>query len=106
MGAAKGPTVQQGSGGREGAPQPRVPVVRAPHERKEAQMMHRLHAMYQDNEKTKRKASTEQRATQQRKRVKEEAATAAASALMRKKRYVRMGMDARNASRSKQSLDD
>jgi len=101
---ARGPTGEQECSGREGA---RVLVVRTPHERKETEMMHRLHAMYQDNRKKRKANATEQRTTQTRKRAKEEASVAKASALVRKRRYVRVGMDEkRSAKRSKRSLEE
>ena len=99
----KGPTVKQGGGG--GGPRAapaRVPVVREPAERKQAEMMHRLHAMYNAKEKKRKAKVSEQRSKEHAKRQKEEAATAAASAQVRKKRYVRMGMEEkRNAKRAK-----
>ena len=67
-----------------------------------------INQFHQDSLNQKRKAKVvEQRATQQKKRAKEEEATAAASAQVRKKRYVRMGMEEkRNAKRAKTSSGD
>ncbi len=100
---AKGPTVKQGGGG--GGPRPappRVPVVLEPQEKKEAAMMHRLHTMYKDKEQKRKAKVGEQRAAQAKKRAKEDAEKEAASAKVRKKRYVRMGMEEkRQAKRAK-----
>jgi len=99
----KGKTVKQGGGG-GGPRQPatRVPVVLEPQEKKEAAMMHRLSTMYKDKQEKRKTKQTEQRATQAKKRTREEKATAEATAQVRKKRYVRMGMDEkRNAKQAR-----
>ena len=94
-------SVAQGDDSDATQPHPQ-PVVLEPQEKKEAAMMHRLHTMYKDKEQKRKAKVGEQRAAQAKKRAKEDAEKEAASAKVRKKRYVRMGMEEkRQAKRAK-----
>ena len=57
---------------------------------------------YKDKQDKRKTKQAEQRVTQAKKRTREEKATAEATAQVRKKRYVRMGMDEkRNAKQAR-----
>lgn len=91
----------------KGAKRPlKRPVIFETKEKQEARLMQQLHTMHNERTAKRKKAATERRLVNQKKREREHSAVEQATKRLRKKRYVRQGLEEKRKSKAASAHDD